>query len=195
MRTPIAIAVLALLAFATSPPAAADRACRPSLSNFYNCPDTSAPATKSTQKTTKSDRACIPSLSNGYYCPTASTEGRRSAPPKKKTASAPERDCRPSLSNGFSCPNTAPSKNTASTPERGCRPSLSNGSTARDSSEPINTRRKRWRGYIAPSTPLSGRTPARASTTSAPRTITGTPKREPICASDRARRRHTRGEE
>jgi hypothetical protein len=56
-------------------------------------------------------------------------------------------------------------------------------STARDSSEPINTRRKRWRGYIAHLTLLSGRTPARASTTSAPRTITGTPKREPICAS------------
>ena len=127
MRTPIAIVVLALLALATSPLAAAERACRPSLSNFYNCPDTSTPATKSTQKTTKSDRACTPSLSNGYSCPTASTEGRRSAPPKKKTASATERECRPSLSNGFSCPNTAPSKNTTSTPERGCRPSLSNG--------------------------------------------------------------------
>ncbi len=129
MRTPIAIAVLALLAFATSPPAAAERACQPSLSNFYNCPDTTAPAKKSAQKTAKAERDCRPSLSNGFSCPTASTETRKSAPAKKKTASAPERDCRPSLSNGFSCPD-ASSKNTASN-ERECRPSLSNGYNCR----------------------------------------------------------------
>ncbi len=127
MRPSIVIVVLALLAFATSPPAIAERACQPSLSNFYNCPAPSSPAAKSKQKTTTTDRACTPSLSNGYSCPRASTEGRKSAPAKKKTASATERECRPSLSNGFSCPNTAPSQNSASPRERACRPSLSNG--------------------------------------------------------------------
>jgi hypothetical protein len=113
MRTPVAFALLALLAFATSPVTAVERACRPSLSNGYHCPDTSA-----SQPRRKS---------------TTSSESRRSAPPKR-TASTPERDCRPSLSNWFSCPGTsgdgrgtAPSNNAAPTTERDCRPSLSNG--------------------------------------------------------------------
>jgi hypothetical protein len=131
MRTPIALALLAILVFATSPAAAVERACRPSLSNFYNCPDTSASQPR--RKGASTSRPCQPSLSNGFSCPGASSESRGSAPPKR-TASTPERGCRPSLSNGFSCPGTssegrgsAPSNNTATTTERGCRPSLSNG--------------------------------------------------------------------
>jgi len=131
MKTPIALALLAILTFATSPAAAVERACRPSLSNFYNCPDTSASQPR--RKSASTDRPCQPSLSNGFSCPGASSESRGSAPSKRTTSSS-ERGCRPSLSNGFSCPGTsgegrgsAPSNNTAATTERGCRPSLSNG--------------------------------------------------------------------
>ena len=127
MKTPIALALLAILAFATSPAAAADRACRPSLSNLYHCPDTSAPAPKPTPTTSTSRRACVPSVSNLWTCPETSRSRRRSV-------EAPGRACRPSLSNGYSCPGTSsesggatPPKKTASAPERGCRPSLSNG--------------------------------------------------------------------
>jgi hypothetical protein len=130
MKTPIAIALLAILALAASPAAATERACRPSLSNFYHCPDTSAPATKSKETTGPSGRACRPSVSNFWTCPGTSQ-------PRQKSAGT-SRACRPSLSNGYSCPGTsAPSakpdngggapKKTATTPGRGCRPSLSNG--------------------------------------------------------------------
>ena len=124
MKTPVALALLAILAFATSPAAATERACRPSLSNFYHCPDTSTPATPPTKTTSPSGRACRPSLSNFWTCPGTSQ-------PARKRAST-GRPCRPSLSNGYSCPGTSsgestPHKKTASTPERGCRPSLSNG--------------------------------------------------------------------
>jgi hypothetical protein len=131
MKTPIALALLAILAFATSPAAAVERACRPSLSNGYKCPDTSASQPRRRSESTS--RPCTPSLSNGFSCPGTSSESRRTAP-SKRTASTPERECRPSLSNGFSCPGTsnegrgyAPSNRTASAPERDCRPSLSNG--------------------------------------------------------------------
>jgi len=120
MKTPVALAVLALLAFAAFPAAAVERACRPSLSNGYHCPDTSASQPR--RKTESAARPCRPSFSNGYSCPGTSSN---------RTASAPERGCRPSLSNGFSCPDDrggyAPSNRTAPTAERGCRPSLSNG--------------------------------------------------------------------
>jgi len=120
MKTPVALAVLVLLAFAASPAAAVERACRPSLSNGYHCPDTSASQPR--RKTESAARPCRPSFSNGYSCPGTSSN---------RTASAPERGCRPSLSNGFSCPDDrggyAPSNRTAPTAERGCRPSLSNG--------------------------------------------------------------------
>jgi len=128
MKTPIALALIAILAFAASP-AMAERACRPSLSNLYHCPDTSAPATKTTTTTktaSPSGRACHPSLSNLWTCPGASQPRQRST--------GTGRACRPSLSNGYSCPGTSakteaptPPKKTASTPERACRPSLSNG--------------------------------------------------------------------
>jgi len=129
MRTPIALALLAILAFATSPAAAVERACRPSLSNAYHCPDTSAPQPR--RKSAKTDRPCQPSLSNGFSCPGTASEGRGYAPPKR-TASTPERECRPSLSNWFSCPGTSnedrgAANRTAPTSERDCRPSLSNG--------------------------------------------------------------------
>ena len=131
MKTPIALALLALLAFATSPAAAVERACRPSLSNGYHCPDTSASQPR--RRTESASRPCRPSFSNGYSCPGTSSEGRGYAP-SNRTASTPERGCRPSLSNGYSCPGTssdgrgyAPSNRTAPTGERECRPSLSNG--------------------------------------------------------------------
>ena len=105
MKTPISLAVAAVLAF--TPPlvaaAAAERDCRPSLSNLYKCPDTSAPAKKSAPTTSTSGRECVPSLSNGYSCPSTSGEARRSAP-SRTTNSASERECRPSLSNGYNCP-------------------------------------------------------------------------------------------
>jgi hypothetical protein len=95
MKTPIALALLAILAFATSP-ATADRACRPSLSNAYHCPDTSTPAKKATKTASPSGRACRPSLSNFWTCPGTSQPSRRSA--------GTGRACRPSLSNGYKCP-------------------------------------------------------------------------------------------
>ena len=121
MKPPIALALLAILAFATSPAAAAERACRPSLSNAYQCPDASAPAKRSTPPTTTSDRACRPSLSNLWTCPDTSE-------PRPRSAST-DRPCRPSLSNGFSCPGPATEGRESAPPtsESGCRPSLSNG--------------------------------------------------------------------
>jgi hypothetical protein len=122
MRIALALTILALV---TAPAAAAERTCRPSLSNFYHCPGKSAPAMRPTQTTSTSGRACRPSLSNLWTCPGTSQPRRRSVT---------YRPCRPSLSNGYSCPGTSsksggapPPKKTASTPERGCRPSLSNG--------------------------------------------------------------------
>jgi hypothetical protein len=131
MRTPIALALLAILVFATSPASAVERACRPSLSNGYHCPDTSASQPR--RKSASTNRPCQPSLSNGFSCSGASSENQETAP-SKRTATTPERGCRPSLSNLFSCPDTsakgggtAPSNTTATTTDRGCRPSLSNG--------------------------------------------------------------------
>jgi hypothetical protein len=129
MKTPVAFAFLAIVVFATPPAAAVERACRPSLSNGYHCPDTSA--SQSRRKSAKADRPCTPSLSNGFSCPGTSSESGRSAPPKR-TASTSERECRPSLSNWFSCPGTSgddrgAANRTARTSEGDCRPSLSNG--------------------------------------------------------------------
>jgi len=100
MKTPIALALLAILAFATSPAAAVERACRPSLSNGYHCPDTSASQPR--RKSASTNRPCQPSLSNGFSCP-GTSEGRGYAP-SNRTASTQERGCRPSLSNGYNCP-------------------------------------------------------------------------------------------
>jgi hypothetical protein len=125
MKTPIALALLAILVFASSP-ASAERACRPSLSNGYHCPDASASQPR--RKSAGTDRPCQPSLSNGFSCPGTSSEGRGYAP-SNRTASTPERGCRPSLSNLFACPDTSAKGggSAPSTTDRGCRPSLSNG--------------------------------------------------------------------
>jgi len=116
MRTPVALALLAILAFAPTPAASLERECRPSLSNWYHCPDTAAQP-KTARKTTSAKRECVPSLSNGFNCPGTT------APPKR-TASVPDRECRPSLSNGFNCPGQG---QTATKGQRDCVPSLSNG--------------------------------------------------------------------
>jgi hypothetical protein len=120
MKTPIALALLAVLAFAASAAGAAERACRPSLSNFYHCPDTSKPATKTIKTTSPSGRACRPSLSNLWTCPGTSSEHQRSTPPKKP-ASTPERGCRPSLSNGYKCPGEGQASANQYTAERQAR--------------------------------------------------------------------------
>jgi hypothetical protein len=124
MKSPLAFTLVAMLVFAALPASAAERACRPSLSNMYHCPDTS-PAAKPTKTASPSGRACRPSLSNLWTCPDTSK------PPRKSTGTT--RACRPSLSNGYSCPGTTsqkqespPARKTASK-ERPCRPSLSNG--------------------------------------------------------------------
>lgn len=126
MRTPIYLALLPILALATFPAAAVERACRPSLSNAYHCPNTSA--SKSLRKNESASRPCRPSLSNGFSCPGIASEHRESVP-SKRTTSTTERECRPSLSNGFSCPSDGrgSANRAAPTPDRGCRPSLSNG--------------------------------------------------------------------
>jgi hypothetical protein len=126
MKTPIALALLAILAFAASPAAAAERACRPSLSNAYHCPDASAPAKRTTQPTRTSGRACQPSLSNLWTCPDTSQPRPRTANTDRPST---DRACRPSLSNGYSCPgpSTDGRGSAPSTSERECRPSLSNG--------------------------------------------------------------------
>jgi hypothetical protein len=121
MKTPIALALLTILASATSTAAVAERACRPSLSNGYHCPDTAAPARRPTQPTRTSGRDCRPSLSNLWTCPDTSQ-------PRPRSAST-DRPCRPSLSNGYSCPEPSTDGRGSAPPtsERDCRPSLSNG--------------------------------------------------------------------
>ena len=126
MKTPIALALLAISAFAASPATAAERACRPSLSNAYHCPDTSAPAKRTTPATRTSGRACQPSLSNLWTCPDTPQPRPRSASTDRPNT---DRPCRPSLSNGYSCPGPSTEGRGSAPPtsERGCRPSLSNG--------------------------------------------------------------------
>jgi hypothetical protein len=81
MRTLIALAV-AMAAIVTYPAAAAERACRPSLSNAYHCPDTTNAPKASTETASPSGRACRPSLSNFWTCPETSQPNRRTASPK-----------------------------------------------------------------------------------------------------------------
>jgi hypothetical protein len=117
MKTPIILGLLTILALAPVPASAAERACRPSLSNMYHCPGTSKPAPQPTERTSNSQRPCRPSLSNLWTCPGTSKAQQRSSraakpttaernPPQKptRTTAASERRCRPSLSNGFKCP-------------------------------------------------------------------------------------------
>ena len=101
MKTPIALALVAISAFANFPAAAAERACRPSLSNAYHCPDISAPEQRSTPPTTTSGRACRPSLSNLWTCADTAQHRPTSASTDRPST---DRPCQPSLSNGYSCP-------------------------------------------------------------------------------------------
>ena len=130
MKTPIALALLTILTFATSPAAVAERACLPSLSNGYHCPDTATPR-RPTPPTRTSGRACQPSLSNLWTCPDTSQPRPRSAGTDRPSADRPstDRPCRPSLSNGYSCPGPSTEGRGSAPPtsERECRPSLSNG--------------------------------------------------------------------
>lgn len=118
---PLMVGLLVVLALAHVPASAAERACRPSLSNMYHCPNTSKPAPRATERTSNSARPCRPSLSNLWTCPGASkpqqrtsrptkpTTAERNAPAKPtRTTAAPDRGCRPSLSNGFKCPSARP---------------------------------------------------------------------------------------
>jgi hypothetical protein len=89
MRTLIALAV-AIAAIATYPAAAAERACRPSLSNAYHCPDTTNAPKASTETASPSGRACRPSLSNFWTCPPTSQPNRRTASPKVTTPPSTE---------------------------------------------------------------------------------------------------------
>jgi hypothetical protein len=114
MNTPITLGLLAILALAPIPASAAERACRPSLSNWYHCPDTSKPAPRTTERTPTSNRPCRPSLSNLWTCPGTSKarqrttrpdiSAERNRPAKPTRTTSVERGCRPSLSNGFKCP-------------------------------------------------------------------------------------------
>jgi hypothetical protein len=117
MKMPIMLGLLAVLSLVPMQASGAERACRPSLSNMYHCPDTSKSAPQTTERTSNSERPCRPSLSNLWTCPSTSkaqqrtsrgakpTTAERNAPEKPtRTTSAPERGCRPSLSNGFKCP-------------------------------------------------------------------------------------------
>jgi len=104
----IAFACSALCMIAASPAQAAERECRPSLSNLWHCPGVGE-----TQQPTKPvERACRPSLSNGYHCPgaaapsssTSSNSANQTMPRTKRATQKSEGSCRPSLSNDFHCP-------------------------------------------------------------------------------------------
>jgi hypothetical protein len=83
MKAQIALTALAILVLGLMPVSAAERACRPSLSNMYHCPDTSKPAPKTTTTTTSTPA------------------------PRTRTTTTSERPCRPSLSNLWTCPGTS----------------------------------------------------------------------------------------
>jgi hypothetical protein len=108
MKTPIIFALCTMLAFASfmPPGAAEERACRPSLSNLYKCPDTSespstsagpvAPDTSASSRkhVTPVDRTCRPSLSNGYKCPDTSVSPRTPAASDQSHEATPRRTAR-----------------------------------------------------------------------------------------------------
>jgi len=74
MKSLIVLALVATLAFAAFSASAAERECRPSLSNMYHCPDKSAPASKSTETSQPTSPA---------------TPERGAPPPRKRAAPAP----------------------------------------------------------------------------------------------------------
>jgi hypothetical protein len=140
MKTPVTLALLTILAFGPLPASAAERACRPSLSNMYHCPDRSKRAPQTTERAPSSERPCRPSLSNLWTCPGTSKARQRTT----RVA----RPCRPSLSNGYHCPGTqpnAPEKPT--TAERNRPPKPTAGQPTRTTSVGQNqysTERQAW---------------------------------------------------
>lgn len=69
MKTLLGLGITALVIFAAFPAPGAERACRPSLSNMYHCPEPSTPTTKEKKTVERSGRPCVPSLSNLWTCP------------------------------------------------------------------------------------------------------------------------------
>jgi hypothetical protein len=138
-RLALLLSAAFVLTFGFTPMMAAERACRPSLSNFYHCPDSNTTSSTASGRTANTTKKCVPSVSNFWTCPDGS----------KPRTTASTRACRPSLSNGYHCPGTtsaspsteretsrtdreAPARerrdtNSTASTERACRPSLSNG--------------------------------------------------------------------
>ena len=85
-----------ILSFCFTPVMTAERACRPSLSNFYHCPDNNTASPAPSSRATNATKKCVPSVSNFWTCPDGS----------KPRTTASTRTCRPSLSNGYHCPGT-----------------------------------------------------------------------------------------
>jgi hypothetical protein len=86
MKFILGFALLVISGLIVSNASAQERACRPSLSNLYHCPDTSSPTTDNTKAAepavpAKSRRTCTPSLSNGYSCPPTSKSANRTPGP------------------------------------------------------------------------------------------------------------------
>ena len=90
LALPLSIAFI--LTFDFTPMIAAERACRPSLSNFYHCPDSNSSSSTAAGRTANTTKKCVPSVSNFWTCPDDS----------KPRTTASTRTCRPSLSNGYS---------------------------------------------------------------------------------------------
>jgi len=148
MKTSVIITVLAIIALGYSPAFGAERACRPSLSNWYHCPDTSKPAPQTTnprpqttERTSNSERPCRPSVSNLWTCPGTSKARQRT------TRAA--RPCRPSLSNGYHCPGNepnAPAKPTTAERNRPAKPTTAERPTRTTSvgENQYSTERQAW---------------------------------------------------
>ena len=117
--------VFALVAI-INPAVATERACRPSLSNFYHCPDSKSPSTPPTAS--PSSRACHPSVSNFWTCP--NNAPRKGQPPLEPVGRVYQMVIRCPGGPGFiSCRpwSAGEGAGKTATTERGCRPSLSNG--------------------------------------------------------------------
>jgi hypothetical protein len=143
MKMPIMLGLLAVLSLIPMPSSAAERACRPSLSNMYHCPDTSKPAPpttkpapRATEGTSNSARPCRPSLSNLWTCPETSKARQRT------TRAA--RPCRPSLSNGYHCPGTEPNAPAKPTTAERNAPEKPARTTSAPGENQYSTERQAW---------------------------------------------------
>jgi hypothetical protein len=86
VKSLIMLALAAILAVSIPPANAAERQCRPSLSNAYHCPDKST-SRKRTESNRQESRTCRPSLSNLWTCSDSSTATRTDKlPPRKRVA-------------------------------------------------------------------------------------------------------------